>query len=267
MTLSNDGSNIILTDEQSSLIHITDLEGNLLDSKNPEGMLKQPVGICIKTLNDIEEIYIGDFHEHKIFVFDSDFNYIREFGDCSSLKIPQVIAFDETEKNLNSLYVSDVTNNQITVWNSTNGELEKKLEIDSPYTIRFTINKMFIISTAVFELDEYEKNKFSKITKGSNCIFVLDKESFEIINSIKIDNWLTPSTLYIDTNSNIYTLAYEIDKNNVKTEFKYFYIIDQNNKLINKILLNDIQRFGDAIFLRNRLYICLYDWIRIIEFE
>jgi hypothetical protein len=265
MALFNDNTEIISTDGVNNKLNICDINGNLINTFNPNGLLHHPMSICI---NDCDlkniEIYIGDYVLHKIIIFDVNFKYKREFGN-DTLKVPEFIEIDKDNFD-NLAYISDYRSNNITIWNSEKCFLTETIQIDSPFSLKIFDKKIFVVSPAQFEL--WENEVFKKITKGSNCIFILDKISLKIISTIKLDDWITPSALYIDLNMNIYTVAYELDKvTGHLSQFKYFYVINKNGVLIRKIFLDDIQVIADMIVLENELLFSVNNEIKMIQFK
>lgn len=118
MVLFNNGTELLVSDELGGLIHIYDLNGNQIDSINPESALLQPLGLLVyKNENNEEEVYIGDYRQHKIFVFNSHFELLRQFGDANILKIPQFLEIDNESK---LLFVADTQNDEVTIWNVEN---------------------------------------------------------------------------------------------------------------------------------------------------
>lgn len=265
MSLTKDKTNLLIADTTNSVIHISDLLGNLFDSLNPDGILQQPTGICLNTYKNENEIFIGDQYEHKIFVFDSDFTFKRKFGD-KNLKIPLFITCDEFS-NSGILYISDLCNNSITLWDTESGQFIDTLSVDAAYIMKFTYEKLFVLSPNLFELDENVENKVTEITEGSNCIFVIDKVSLAITNRIELSNWLSPSALHIDPNFNMYVAAYEVNEENIKSECKYLFILSEHGDFIKKILLDNVKVFSDTIFLEKNIIIAFDNCLRLIKYE
>ena len=219
----------------------------------------------VAVLNGDEEIYIGDCAVHKIFVFDSNFVYQKSFGD-ERLKVPQYILIDCEDPVNKYLYASDFSNDEITVWDTNNGQFIDTININSPFSIRFIQNEIYVVSPIEFKLSTDQK--VDKIEKGANCIFVLNKNKpYNIIKEIKFDNWLCPSSLHICNKLNIYTIAYDLDQNGVKSEFKYLFVIDINGNLIKKIALNDIKVIGDMLVYNNKLIFSVRSAIKVLKFE
>ena len=128
----------------------------------------------------------------------------------------------------NHLYLSHTNRDRISVY-SEDGELIDTFLIDAPHFTEIDNEFLYVISYTYYE----EFNRVEKIN-GSNCIFVLDKLSHEIVNKIIFD-WLQPQGLCFDDNYNIITVAYELDEDNTRLD-SYLYVIDKRNyKILNKI--------------------------------
>ena len=265
MVLFNNATQLLITDEIKSVLHVFDTNGAHLESVNPECLLKQPLGLYVLIKKDFEEeIYVGDCQTHQVIIFNSDFSYKSQFGD-ERIQVPQFMQID-CEGNTTQMYISDIKNNEITVWNTEKSQFVGKIEIDSPLEMKFDSEHLFVTSGISFQLNETSK-VVEKIEKGCNSIFVLNKNyPFEVKREINRTDWLSLSTLHITTNNFLYTIAYELSKEGAKSEFKSFYQIDQNGKIFKKILLEGVQYLCDVIFLNNTILICSTNEIKIIKF-
>ena len=265
MVFFNNGTELLVSDELKGLIHIFDLNGTLIDSVNPDNILHQPLGLFVSiNENEEEEIYVGDFIQHKIFVFNSNFDLLKQFGDDDKLKIPQFLAMDfsnvEKEKKL---FISDTENDEITVWDIESGKFIDKIEIASPFNIKFTDEFLFVVGC----VNSIEVEDKIEITKGFNGIFVFNKISpHNLIRKIEFNNWIASSGLHIDCNMNLYTVAYEM-VGNIKSKFKTLFIFDLDGKNIKKIYLENVQAIGDLLIQQNKLFLVAYNCIRLIDFE
>ena len=260
MALIEKQSKLLITDWKRNLLHLLDLDGNILKTFNPNNVLKIPTGICVLRDPNEEKIFIGANNEHKIFVFNSNFDLKFQFGD-RNLEFPDYMQIDN-EFYLSRLYVSDPFNNEITIWNTSNGSFISKIEIDSPTQIHFTQNSLFV-SSPVYHSRKIN-NKVIKINYGGNCIFEIDKASLEINRRI-IGSWYSPVLLNIEANGNLQIIAYEYINNLTKSDMRYFLTIDQNGRIIEKVELNGINGIADAFLAHNKIMATDDNKLKIFE--
>ena len=257
MTLIENNTKLLIAEFVRNLLHICDLDGNLLKSFKPIGMIHNPLGLCAAN----KEIYISDGEmSYQISVYDMEFNLKRKFGN--SILNPEFLRVDEEHNNLN-LYVSDCDNNEISIWNVENGEFINKINIDTPMQLNFTKTSLFVTSAVIKA--ELFNNKVDKIIKGNNCIFEIDKVSLELKRKI-VGNWFSPSQFYISNANYSYIIAYSFDKNQFKSECKYLFKIDMDGQILNKIQLNDVKGIHDVVCARNKLIISQNKTLSIFEF-
>ena len=252
MTLIEKQTKLLLTDYMRHELHLLDLDGNILKSFNPNNVLKYPGGICVLDDPNEEKIFVGDFEKHKIFVFNSNFDLKFQFGD-QNLEYPDYMQIDN-EFDKSRLYVSDYSNNEITIWNTENGSYIAKIDIDSPEQIYFTQNSLFV-SSPVFEL-QMDNNKVIIIEKGGNCIFEIDKASLEIKRKIIGNNWFSPTILNIEPNGNLQITACGYINNITLSNIEYVLTIDQNGKIIEKFEIDGIEEndaMDDILFVKNKI--------------
>ena len=274
MALFNKETNILSLEGFGALLYVYDLNGNHLKSINPGGCLKQTYGICVGTFgfcvgirkNGIEEIYVYDYIARSVFVFNQDFKLITRIG--KSLEASYYLTID-CESDI--LYCSHRNKDIVTLWNVNDAKLIQELKIERPSSLRISENKIYIVSAGNYEAD-WGNRKFKKMEKG-NYINVLNKSNHKIINKIQFDDWLDPQSLHLSSDGDIYTIAYELDKNNgIWSKNRFLFIIDSTSSQIKqKIELNDVYSFDDALYLNNKLILCNVNGkrneIRIIEFE
>ena len=80
----------------------------------------------------------------KIFVFNSNFDLRFQFCE-QNLKNPNYMEIDNAFDK-SRLYVSDFTNDEISIWNTSNGSFIAKIEIETPLQINFTRTSLFVSS-------------------------------------------------------------------------------------------------------------------------
>ena len=248
MTLIEKQTKLLITDLSRNILHLLDLDGNILKSFKPNNVLKCPTGVCVLDNPNEEKIFVGDLKHQKIFVFNSNFDLKFQFGD-RNLNIPDFMRIDN-EFDKSHLYVSDQFNNEITIWNTSNGSFITKIEIDTPKQIIFTQNSLFV-SSPVYGSET--NNKVIKITRGGNCIFEVDKASFEMKRMIIGNNWYSPQLLNIEANGNLQIAAYDYINNIAISDMIYLLTIDQSGKIIEKVELDRIDRIYDAILVDNKI--------------
>ena len=95
--------------------------------------------------------------------------------------------------------------------------------------------------------------------------------NLNVINKFQIDNWFSPGSVYLSNDKNIYTTVNKLYNNKIWSRYRYLFQIDQeNNQLINKIELNDIEYFYDGLYLNDKIILCGVNYngneMRIIEF-
>ena len=157
----------------------------------------------------------------------------------------------------------------VSIFNTNDGKLITKLEIEQPNHSTSDLNKIYIVSEA-HVVGVRDKRKFIKIKKG-NYINIISKSNLQIINKIQFDNWFFPFSIYLSNDGNIYTTAYELDNNKIWSGNRFLFQINKSdNQIINKIELNDIHRFYDVLYLNNKIILCAVNEkeneMRIIEF-
>ena len=242
------GTAYLITDQTKCLIHIFDKHGKYQDSVNPNKCLKEPIGICVKPKDQTEEeIYVSDFKQETIFVFNINFELIKNIGE--HLRNVQYISLDK-----NVIIISHRKDDCVTLLNASNGQILSKMFIEQPVHSKANEDKIFIVSRFDGEFD-MKKLKCRKITKG-NYINVIDKSNLHIIHKIQFDDWFAPHSLHLSTDSNIYTTAKVMDEKGHVSKSRYLMIIDSSYNLRQKIKLNEIHEFSDALYLDNKVMLC-----------
>ena len=248
MALIGKQTKLLITDFYTIKLHLLDLDGNILKSFNPNDALKCPLGVCVSDNQNEEKIFIGDMIHKKIFVFNSNFDLNFQFGG-KNLKYPNNMQIDN-EFDKSRLYVSDSKNNEITIWNTSNGSFIAKIDIETPKQILFTQNSLFVNSPVLEH--QVQINNMIKINRGGNCIFEIDKASFEIKRSI-VGNWYSPDLLNMESNGNFQIIAYNYINNINVSAMRYIITIDQNGKIIEKVKIDGIGKIADALLVNNKI--------------
>ncbi len=256
----------MITDGGKGLLHICDLNGNLINSVNPKGILQDPRGLFVAKIDSDEEIYVLDYNLGCIFLFNSKLKLIRKIG--SNLKKAEYLSID-TDTDV--IFISHTSKDSVSVWNKNSGQFLSKFEIETPLHSRLSKDRLFVVSWADSDYDKKMK-KVKSIKKG-NFITIFDKTSLNKLYEIKFDNVVFLHSIYFSSDKvmNIYTIAYQIDENSVHSKNAYLYRINEKHEIKQTIELNDTLFFYDALYLENKIILCglglLKNKIRIIEFE
>ena len=266
-TLFNNDTMALITDIGTSQLHIIDINGNFLNSINPNGVLQEPIGICTRMReNGTEEIFVYDFKAQTVFLFDSSFRLMKQIG--INMKNVQYISVDSES---DCLYASHRKDDIVTVWKISTSHYWTKLDIEQPLHSKTCVDKLYIVSQVINELRNYDKRKVKGAMNG-NIINLISKLTLQILHEIKFDDWLAPHSLHLSNEGNIYTIAWELDKKGHYSINRFLFVINSmNNHIIRKIELNDLDLFSDVLYLNNRIIVCGVNdkdnELRLIEFN
>ncbi len=209
------------------------------------------------------EVHVNDDEDSNIEeTLNGEIQLIRTIGDNLNV---QYISIDS-----NNLYVSQCSDDIVSIFSYNDGQLKSKLKVERPFNSTSDLNYIYIISGFVGERDE-DKRKLNKIDKG-NYINIISKMNFKIINKIQFDNWFYPRSIYLSNDDNIYTIAHELDNNKNWSKNRYLFKVNkENNQIITKVELKEIEFFSDALYLNNKIIVCgvnKFNWneLRNIEF-
>lgn len=246
--LTKFNENLLFLECDSKEVKLLTKKGELMDTIQLKASLSiQPsvINFCPK----LKQIFIGD--KKEIHLYDSEFNYVKSILMRNLIKNINSIEVDNEQDHL---YVADTSNNTIYLINYETGCLLKQITIDSPTKIKQNNNnKLYTISLTKY--DKSSLNRLEKIIKGSNCIFELDKASLKITKTIKIDKWLCPKGLYIDsTSDSLLTTAFILNGNkDTISDSRYLYLIDIKTCISLKII-NLMINLSDFIYNENKLF-------------
>ena len=217
----------IITSSYNQSVIITDLNGIWQERKNIKGLLRQPWGICI---NSKDEIFIGDNELKCILVFDSSMKFIRKIAENVSIGFYD-LAIDNEKKEI---FIASLFDSQILVVDEAKGRLFKKVFIDTPTYLRLVQDKLFVVNT--------------------DYIFCLNKTTFDVYQTIRLEDIDYIYGLYIDHNLNIYTTSHETDINHKKKSKELnLYIIRSTDKHILKKVNIGLLQVNDIAFCQGRL--------------
>lgn len=264
---------ILITDLHDKCIYVIDTDGVLINVIKPKDslnkhILKEPMAI---TLLNNKNIAIYDRLMGKILIFNEKFEILNEI---QGLECADFIIADSS--NSSCLYVSEMDlfcNNEkdrIYLYDTESRQIVKQLKIIKPWDLKCYANKLYLTSWSFLRyIDEVERIVHD-INVGNNCIYIVDKSTLSIIKTIKLKDFVLPHGLHIDQNQHIWTLAFKLEKNNIRSEYRYLLIIDEDGHILKEFYLNNICWFHDMIVFENKIFICgglRPSFIKIIEIE
>ena len=258
MVYTSIDNQILITDNEEGIIRSIDVNGKHLKTYGLNTGTK-PSTICTSLNGDF--VYVADTEHKKIMIYKKpNFEFITEFGDCNIKKPDSMIIDHET----NLLFISEFDSNYVSVWDLTTKKYQTQFKIDSPAQIQILDEKIFVISESDYE---YVKTTGRlRVTKGSNSIFIINKQSYDIEHKIKLDDWFDPCGLCVDINKNIFTTAFELDHDKYVSQKRFLYIFDRNYKLTKKFPI-EMDFFTDMLLNNRKIFLCSYDQLKIVEFD
>lgn len=254
---------IFITDLMDRKIRVISSDGDSLGSYNPKSILAWPLAIC--SSNEIKKkLFVGDCERHEIMVFDDELNLLKRFGR-NLIKYPNSLTVDD---DTHLVYVTDYSGNSLDVFNYETGSLISQITIDSPSHLKLFNDKLYVISGIEVELFKGER-RLSKVTKGSNCVFEVEKKTLKIQSTIKSDKWLSPMGIHLEErNKYLFTAAYYLSTSNQISDYFYLFIINSTNgQFLHSLELDGIQTIRDFVYTDNKLIICRENEVKFIEFE
>lgn len=290
MKFINNSECILASDRRYKTLNLIDKNGNFIKLVKKMEHLTEPFALCVSKMN---KIYVGDHVDKKIIVFDQEFNCVNEFHnenliESSSIAIDEYDDHDQHETG--SLYVTSKFMNTITVWNSVNGAYITKFKINKPEFINVLDEHRLVVigrqnnnsnnATNYFLADTTSVDN-KNIIYSSNCIFIVNKHTFDIMNKICLNNWFDLKGLYIDHNLNIYTCAKEYEEqfnnnitnnefriNNVQVKnFRYLYVFhEKSGYCLQKTKIELLSEANDMLIYKNKAFFCHRDMVKIVEF-
>ena len=252
---------VISCDFNGAALYILNMNNEKIE-KFEHYLITEPSGLAVGR-ND--ELFVSECLLNNILVFDSNMNFLKQFPIQEKLREALKMQIDLIDKK-NLLYISHKNHNKITVWNSQRGNLVNSIKLDAPSSMEFNDEFLYVVSYTEWD----SVNNFGKlinIRSGSNCIFVLKKSNYEMVNKIKLDNWLQPFGLFLNKCSNIITTVYEMDDNNMISSDRFLYSIDQNGILLHKIQFEHMRGTRDLIFFKNKMIRCYKSELKFIVFD
>jgi hypothetical protein len=262
LTLIENNSKLLISDNERCLLHLSDFDGKILKSFNLNPIIEIIDTVCVLESDSNEEkIFVGDIIRHKIFVFDSNFKLLFQFGNERRI-YPHYMKIDN-EFDKTRLYVSDCINDEITIWSTVDGNFIGQLGISEPKEVIFSRNSVFVRS-----LDE-----------ENGYIFEIDKASLELKRKIKITERYFNGLylLSIESNGNLQIAGFPYDRSDTSnssdhsdtyvSKWLYFLTVDQKGKIIKEAKLHEYEDISDVILAHNKIIVSRENVLNIFEFE
>lgn len=257
MTYLRSKRKIAISDYLDKSIKLLDSNGTYLSTFNQPGLMHKPWSICS---NSRSEIFLHDWEKKEIIKFDSNMKCLGHLGDRKILNV-SYMAIDNDNESV--LYISHYIDNKITIWNLIDSKLVHSIDIDSPEYMQINRNKIYVTSHCDAEYVD-EKKELKQIKNGSNCIFIINKNSYAVVCTIRLDDWVELRGLYIDENSNIITTAFKLDEKKIRSDFRYLYTLNERKNIYSTIYLNNIEVLSDMLVLGNKFFFCISDIIDMV---
>jgi hypothetical protein len=256
---------LIVSDFEDESLKLFDSENKLVDTIRHE-KIKKPWSLCIDSYDNLYLCELSKTPLTTILIFDSNLKFVYEF-ELKKWRNPAVdsIIIDE-QSSRKILLVSSRCDNKIGVWNGMNGEFLKLIDICCPYFMQFNDDNLFVISGTDFKIDK--DRRLAKLNNGLNCIFILNRYSYEIVKKIRNSNWISPIGLSI-IDSNIITVARYINEENVVSNHRCYLVLDINGKVKEKIELDglnfSVNCISDLLFYEKKIIFLTQKSIKFIE--
>jgi hypothetical protein len=235
----------MITDITLKKIILIDLNGRIVQEINPDSLLDQPGSICSNTNN---EIFVHDYAKLKVFVFNDKFKLIRELANEKLVLSFDMIADDQTK----TLFMSNYFGRSVTAWNMETSELKNEVAINAATFLQQKHDKLYVLSAIESEIFTQMAKREDNVEYNDNCVYILDKLSFQILKKLKIHTCLHPKGLFVDDLLNIYTIAYTIYDYNENPKFLFKF--NQDGNFVQRVNLHVSFIFGMTIY-QNRLLI------------
>lgn len=255
---------LLLIDELENSLKIIKINNDSYELSQEERLLdkwiKSPTAIALNNSNDL---FISSYQTGHIIVLNENFEFKRKFGHREVFKIEHM-RIDELDDRL--LYCADWSNDYLLKYDCIKGLLVTKLKLNKPFYICTNQEKLYVTSGTIFD-KENDTSKLKGIIKGSNCIYVLNKQTLEYLNRIEMSNWLTPNGIYFDNHLNLITIAYKLNNETKEISHeKSLFVLNSNSniKCLNEIQIDELREFCDMIIQHDKLYV-IYEKKKLIN--
>lgn len=241
LTYNQDNKTLLVCNSTENTIEIYEKnEFSCFKNSKPEKEIKLEKGICSIFYDKFKKIIlIGCKSKNGILIFDMNFELIKKIGKEINYEYIDSLSMDK-DKNDENIYIISRNDNKLAKWNIENDCLIKEMNISIPKNIFIKNDKIFLIS----QNEELKKD----------FLFILDKNSFEILNKINLNNErkLIRGISIDDFNNIILTATDEDDKKTIN-----FFVLNSNGKILKEFCLEEIEKtsiISDIIIVNNNIF-------------
>lgn len=198
------------------------------------------LSLCTNYKNYIFIYFRSNIFDDCLCVFDRNLKFIKVISECGG----KLIASDFY--NPLYLFIQDFADKTY-IYNIEEKSFKEINQICyKPFDICTTFKKIFI-SHGTFDV-------CSGLKSASTFVTVLDKASYQFIETFEFKNWLYPQGLYIDQYENVWITAFKINEHKIESKFRYLLIINTNGTIIREIFLKNVGWISNFLFVENKLY-------------
>lgn len=257
--LYSNSPHVLLANSGTSMIQSLNLTTMVANIYQSNFKFNNPISVCANSMN---EIYVYDATYQAIFMFNPSFLLLKSIPHSERAEFMEL---DASEQNM--LYTSNWLNDKVILYNTENGQRLTEISVVSPWNIKIKNENLYIVSKTIVEYEGGSAKRFKSFVQGDNCILIINKRTFLMINIVKLNNWLSPVGIHVDEFLNVWSAAFKLDYNSSQSECEHLWKFDQNGRLIGEESLSSITWFHDFRMVGNMLYISGGDqkWIKNVN--
>ena len=98
---------------------------------------------------------------------------------------------------------------------------------------------------------------------------MINRKDIHDKKEIKLEDWISPAGLYLDSNGNLVTTALKHNQEtNEVSKYRYLYVLSQNGEVINEFELKGVPDKLNSIAFNEEMLIISYDTtFKLIKFQ